>query len=273
MLSVTSARDKYCWPNGGEMQLYINDMRLSNNNKKKRLFTKNRFLLLFVFMTLVLALIRILFPSLAKKGLLSCSDDTTPVSGTNSDTCYVAPFRPLSHCFYDGNGREMKHRILSVPGFDETFPDSNAVQLESANKNGVNVVADRHDSSIPYLVPRAAVLLQDIGRNFLDSLQVKKIPLHKIMVNSVLRTQEDVRKLQMHNRNATTKSCHLYGTTFDISYTRFKTVSNPDSEPRRAVQNDTLKYVLSEVLRDLRLSGRCYVKYEVHQSCYHITVR
>ena len=129
------------------------------------------------------------------------------------------------------------------------------------------------DSSIPYLVPRAAVLLQDIGRNFLDSLQVKKIPLHKIMVNSVLRTQEDVRKLQMHNRNATTKSCHLYGTTFDISYTRFKTVSNPDSEPRRAVQNDTLKYVLSEVLRDLRLSGRCYVKYEVHQSCYHITVR
>lgn len=278
------------------MQLYINDMRLSNNNKKKRLFTKNRFLLLFVFMTLVLALIRILFPSLAKKGLLSCSDDTTPVSGTNSDTCYVAPFRPLSHCFYEGNGREVKHRILSVPGFDETFPDSNAVQLESANKNGVKVVADRHDaekrmnelvyigsnpfyfvkkldSSIPYLVPRAAVLLQDIGRNFFDSLQVKKIPLHKIMVNSVLRTQEDVRKLQMHNRNATTKSCHLYGTTFDISYTRFKTVSNPDSEPRRAVQNDTLKYVLSEVLRDLRLSGRCYVKYEVHQSCYHITVR
>ena len=128
------------------MQLYINDMRLSNNNKKKRLFTKNRFLLLFVFMTLVLALIRIQFPSLAKKGLLSCSDDTTPVSGTNSDTCYVAPFCPLSHCFYDGNGREVKHRILSVPGFDETFPDSNAVQLESANKNGVKVVADRHDA-------------------------------------------------------------------------------------------------------------------------------
>ena len=44
-------------------------------------------------------------------------------------------------------------------------------------------------------------------------------------------------------------------------------------EPRRQVRNDTLKWVLAEVLRDMRESGRCYVKYEVKQGCFHITVR
>lgn len=38
------------------------------------------------------------------------------------------------------------------------------------------------------------------------------------------------------------------------------------------VRNDTLKWVLSEVLRDFREQGRCYVKYEVKQGCFHMTV-
>ena len=41
-------------------------------------------------------------------------------------------------------------------------------------------------------IPRAAVLLQDIGHNFFDSLQCKGVPLHKIIVTSVLRTKEEI---------------------------------------------------------------------------------
>jgi len=41
----------------------------------------------------------------------------------------------------------------------------------------------------------------------------------------------------------------------------------------REVRNDTLKWVLSEVLRDMRQNGRCYIKYEVKQGCFHLTVR
>lgn len=263
---------------------------------------KNNFLMGFAAITAILAVVRCVFPSVAQDRNLDTSNIFGVAEGDNTDTAsvvdtlYVATHEGSYAGFFDKDGNEIKHRILSVPGFDRTFPDSNAVQLESANMYGVTPVANREDaearknelvyigsspfyfvkkldSSIPYLVPRAAVLLNDIGRNFLDSLQIKKIPLHKIMVNSVLRSKEDVEKLQRHNRNATTNSCHLYGTTFDISYTRFKTVSDPDGKPRREVQNDTLKYVLSEVLRDLRERNRCYVKYEVHQSCYHITVR
>lgn len=181
------------------------------------------------------------------------------------------------------------HRILSVPNYKTAFPDSQSVQIIAANRWGVKPVKDREDaeqrkrelvyvgespyyhvdrlsSSIPYLVPRAAVLLQDIGQSFYDSLYVKGLPLHQLIVTSVLRSMEDVSRLQHHNPNATENSCHLYGTTFDICYNRYQTIG-------REVRNDTLKWVLSEVLRDKRQENRCYIKYEVKQGCFHLTVR
>ena len=170
------------------------------------------------------------------------------------------------------------------------------MQLEVANKYGVKPVANREEAenrktelvymasspyyhvdklnnSVPYLVPRAAVLLNDIGRNFFDSLQIKGIPLHKFIVTSVLRSEADVKKLRGHNGNASENSCHRFGTTFDIAYNRYKTVEAPDGPARRQVRNDTLKWVMSEVLNDLRQNNRCYIKYEVKQGCFHVTVR
>ncbi|TGX83564.1 hypothetical protein E5358_02655 [Palleniella muris] len=188
------------------------------------------------------------------------------------------------------------HPIYSVPRFKDCFPDSQAVHLSEAEKWGVKPVTNRLDaekrmselvyiganpyfyvdnlkSSIPYLVPRASTLLNDIGRAYFDSLYVKGIPFHKILITSVLRTREDIGKLQKRNINATDNSCHLYGTTFDIAQNRYKTVYDPRQGFRREVQNDTLKWILSEVLRDFREAGRCYIKYEVKQGCFHVTVR
>ena len=185
------------------------------------------------------------------------------------------------------------HRILSVSSYHECFPDSNDVQLAAARRWGVSPVQNREDAekrkselvymaaspyyrvaplnaSIPYLVPRAAVLLQDIGQAFFDSLQVKGLPLHHLVVSSVLRSEDDVRRLRRTNKNATEQSCHLYGTTFDINYNSYFSVADPDTS---RVGSDKLKYVLSEVLDDLRRQGRCYIKYEVKQPCFHITVR
>ena len=181
------------------------------------------------------------------------------------------------------------HRILSVPNYKTAFPDSQSVQIVAAERWGVKPVKDREDaehrkkelvyigespyyhvdrlsSSIPYLVPRAAVLLQDIGQAFYDSLYVKGVPFNQLIVTSVLRSMDDVSKLQRHNQNATERSCHLFGTTFDICYNRYHPVN-------QYVRDDTLKWVLSEVLRDKREEGRCYVKYEVKQGCFHMTVR
>lgn len=181
------------------------------------------------------------------------------------------------------------HRIYGVHNYKSEFPDSQSVQIVAAQKWGVRPVKNREDaehrkkelvyigespyyhvdrlsSSIPYLVPRAAIMLQDIGEAFYDSLYAKGLPLHQLIVTSVLRSMDDVAKLQRHNPNATEQSCHLYGTTIDICYNRYQPLT-------REVRNDTLKWVLSEVLRDKRNEGRCYIKYEVKQGCFHMTVR
>lgn len=254
--------------------------------------SKNKFLKGFVAATLLLALVRLVFPSvaqpLAHKSVAQA--DTAVVDSI--DTTAVERMKPS--VFFDSNGQVVKHRIFSVPHFGNTFPDQNDVQLLAANKYGVSPVQNREEAehskgklvyvgsnpffyvdklnnSIPYLVPRASVLLQDIGKAYFDSLQIKGIPLHKIIVTSILRTKDDVAKLRTRNSNATENSCHLYGTTFDVCYNRYKTVQTA-SDPRREVRNDSLKWVLSEVLRDMRQANRCLVKYEVKQGCFHITV-
>jgi hypothetical protein len=188
------------------------------------------------------------------------------------------------------------HPIRSVPSYRNTFPDNNDVQISSAISHGIRPLSSRDEmgavshnlvfmdsspyydvdkltSSIPYLVPDAAVLVNDIGKAFLDSLQIKGIPLHKIIVTSVLRTKSDISKLRKGNVNATENSCHLYGTTVDICYNRFVTVEDPDGPSRRKVRNDSLKWVLSEVLRDFRKNDRCHIKYEVKQGCFHLTLK
>ena len=247
--------------------------------------TKKRYLLGFTGVVLLLAGVRVAFPQVAESNA-DVSSETVVASAKPIEQSDVKPIGHISK----------KHRIFSVPNFKACFPDTQAVQLTAAMKYGVKRVKNREDaenrknelvyvganpyyhidplySSIPYLVPRAAVLLQDIGQAFFDSLYVKGIPLHRPIVTSVLRSEADVVKLRRHNGNATENSCHLYGTTFDICYNRYETVVNPNGPARRPVRNDSLKYVLSEVLRDMREQGRCYIKYEVKQGCFHMTVR
>ena len=276
--------------------------------------SKNRYLQGFLVVVLLLALVRVIFPSVAEPRLTVHSDgkDSTAIDSLRGDSdasglmasagaqdeLSVTPDTASDgrfSIFFDKNGKEVKHRIFSVPHFGNTFPDQQDVQIVAAGRHGVAPVQNREEAehskgklvyvgsnpffyvdklnnSIPYLVPRASVLLQDIGRAYFDSLQIKGIPLHKIIVTSILRTKDDVSKLRTRNGNATENSCHLYGTTFDVCYNRYKQIQT-EKQPRRQVQNDTLKWVFSEVLRDFREKNRCYIKYEVHQGCFHITVR
>ena len=190
------------------------------------------------------------------------------------------------------------HNIRGVVGYKRSFNDLNDVQLATAKRLGIRPIApieeaedgvgpryleriascERYDvdsltHSIPYLIPKASALLDTIGVNFLDSLKHKGLNPNKIIVTSVLRTKDDVKRLRRTNGNASLNSCHFYGTTFDISWKRFTKVEHPEGRPMQDVSADTLKLVLSEVLRDLRKADRCYVKYELRQGCFHITAR
>ncbi|MBR5055276.1 MAG: hypothetical protein IKX07_06775 [Bacteroidales bacterium] len=187
-------------------------------------------------------------------------------------------------------------RIWDV-NFAKEFNDVNEVQLAVAQAIGVPPVRNREEAeklksklvkleatdtyvidslthSIPYLIPSAKELLDDIGRVFQDSLSSKGLNPYKLVVTSVLRTEEDVAKLSKNNINAAENSTHCYGTTFDLSYWRYVKIPDLRGRPYEDVPPEYLRATLSQVLKDIHDQGnRCYVKYERQQNCFHITVR
>lgn len=174
--------------------------------------------------------------------------------------------------------------------FPFTFKDNNPHQMAGAKKYGIEPVEDRASltkkvlrplkhieecenysvdpltHSVPYLTKDAAKLLKDIGKGFRKSLKKHKMGQYKIIVTSVLRTKEDVRKLMKVNSNAVSNSAHCRATTFDITYRRYKYVEGEKNN------SNQMKYLLGEVVNKLREKGRCCVRYETQQTCLHITV-
>ena len=178
--------------------------------------------------------------------------------------------------FNDQNGVQLKAAAL----FGIKHPLKNRNEADKVRDGLVRIRDNSHYSiakfthSIPYLTDGAAELLDMIGKNFLDSLESKGLNPNKIIVTSVLRTQEDIKKLQKSgNPNAVKNSAHCYATTFDIAYAYYDKSWFKNFRFCESVETETLKKVLGEVLRDLRKQKKCYVKYEVKQRCFHITTR
>ncbi|MDR2955606.1 MAG: DUF5715 family protein [Prevotella sp.] len=191
------------------------------------------------------------------------------------------PIEPKRYTRFDGK-------------YSTTFNDLPDLHIEAATANGVGPLETRADTalyedrlvripseleiykvdklkhSMPFLVPKAAILLSDICLNFRDSLISKKLPLYKPIVTSITRTNDDVTNLSKRNRNASENSVHRYATTFDIAWTRFEKANTSDA---RTLDDGRLKAVLGQVLHDLRQRDRCYIKHERKQACFHITVR
>lgn len=174
----------------------------------------------------------------------------------------------------------------------KAFNDSNHIHMAEALQYGLTPLTDTRshwqlrrpivkvtscedyfiDSLVysrPYLVPEAAGRLREIGRRFRDTIAARGGGDYRIKVTSLLRTPVTVKKLRRVNVNATSESTHNYGTTFDISYSKF--IYDGPGDPSRTFED--LKNLLAEVLEDMRRAGRCYIKFEYKQSCFHITAR
>ncbi|MDD3560237.1 DUF5715 family protein [Petrimonas mucosa] len=214
--------------------------------------------------------------------IVCCGRDKTSGNAEGSELPKTARGIPL----------ERKRRFTG--NYNREFNDLQDLHLKAALAAGISPLASRDDTlklanelvrlpnelelykmyelthSIPFLVPSAAQLFIDIAQNFRDSLYSKELPLYRIYVSSLLRTDEDLSRLTRGNINASENSAHRYGTTFDISWKLFNPVM-PDSTHR--VPPERLKLVLAQVLFDLKGQQRCYVKHERKQACFHITVR
>lgn len=175
--------------------------------------------------------------------------------------------------------------------YADTFNDLNRKHLAAAGKTGLqDIPQTRRDidtdslvkvstgrsycvdplpHSVPYLVSGAAYELKAIGDAFREKLEAEELPSYRIIVTSVLRTKEDVENLRKINGNSSENSSHCYGTTFDISWSRFDKVSIGG----KTMTDSDLKQVLGEILKAERKAGRIYVKYEIRQKCFHITSR
>lgn len=121
--------------------------------------------------------------------------------------------------------------------------------------------------SQPYLIPEAIDMLNEIGYRFQKRLQEKKYNNYRFRVTSLLRTEETQNNLSHRNSNATRSiSCHLYGTTVDISYKNFFNTKTDSIEASyEAVQ------AMTNVLIEMRRECKLLAVRERHQSCFHIT--
>lgn len=181
--------------------------------------------------------------------------------------------------------------VLKTTPYDVVFNDSNFLQYMSAERLGIDPIYTLGEAyntrrplvkiesgeyytipelthSMPFLVPEAAELLDEIGQEFSEAV-VKKGGKkgNKFYVTSVLRSPYTVKKLRRVNSNAVDSSTHMFATTFDIGYNNFVM---PDSGG--ALGAGRLKEILAEVLLQKRNEGKCYVKYEKKSPCFHITV-
>lgn len=151
----------------------------------------------------------------------------------------------------------------------KTREDINTTALVKITDNDYIKVLDLKYSA-PYLTKSAAEELDIISRAFHDSLANHKLLNYKLVVSSLLRTDEDVAKLRRVNSNASPNSSHRYGTTFDIANARYW---RDDEETQDAfMQPYELNKVMYEVLRDRKKQGKILCKFERNQHCFHITV-
>lgn len=232
----------------------------------KNLPNKKLVLLAIAGLIIVVGLIWICTPG----GEYSKSEQVTVVE----DTLVAYPGRTFSYKdkFRDTQAKQVRAaKAIGLKSPPQNRQEAAKMRGQlSLIKSNDNYVVDSLTHSIPYLVPAAARELERIGEGFAEILQRNGLPHYRFYVTSVLRTKDDVKHLQKSgNVNATSQSCHCYGTTFDLAYFRFDKVSRT----REYMHQDNLKLVLGQVLLNEQRAGRIYVKYEYKQACFHITVR
>lgn len=129
-------------------------------------------------------------------------------------------------------------------------------------------VLDTMYYSYPFLIHETHELLMEIGERFQRKLENTGLECTRFTVTSVLRTEESIRRLQRRNRNSVRNSAHLHGTTFDLSYKTFFA-----EHPLTEGEVHYLGQMLMRTLWELRKEKKCWVTYEVWQTCLHVVSR
>lgn len=158
-----------------------------------------------------------------------------------------------------------------IKSHDWFYANEDSINDESELERVVDTefyIVSKLTHSIPYLTSNTINFLELLGERMADIYTEKDILPYRFVLTSVLRTQEDQKKLRKINYNATkNESAHFYGITFDISQTRFAMWDS-----RESIYTYRLRNLLARELIKLQEEGLCYVLIENREKCFHITV-
>ena len=169
------------------------------------------------------------------------------------------------------NPLHLKEGACIAKGLD--LPQKKLSQLSTVT--GLTTVSSTSDYHVenmthskPLLTKRGQAVLKTIASNFQKRLQDQGYKKQKLVITSMTRSLDSQIELGKTNENAAAKSAHLYGSTFDLSYKKFRSVSeSKGKQPSRKVLEQTLESTLAELKKKGTLVG---IK-EYRQPCYHIT--
>jgi len=134
---------------------------------------------------------------------------------------------------------------------------------------GKNYAVDRLTHSSPYLTRDTKKLLDEIARRFREKTRDKNLYGTKLIITSMTRKTESIKRLRRNNSNASVNSPHQYGNAFDITYKRFivkkLTMTNCDHR--------FMKEALAEIILQMKKEGKCWATYERSQNCFHVVSR
>lgn len=188
------------------------------------------------------------------------------------------------------NSEVVRFPVNDIGRLSVVFNDSNDTHLAAMEKTGFAPITslraaydetvpirrvetcrefylDSLSHSLPYMQADALDALKELGKAFSDSVEARTGHRYRMIVTSVLRTNGSIKKLRRHNGNAVDNSAHRFGRTVDITYINFV-----DDGSGVILNQEDLKNTLAEVIYNLQRRGGCYVKFESHQSCFHISL-
>lgn len=136
-------------------------------------------------------------------------------------------------------------------------------------KSGKYYSVDRLTHSSPYLTRDSRKVLDEIARRFREKTTKKKLYGAKVIVTSMTRKTENIKKMTRNNSNASANTPHQYGNAFDITYKRFYVkkwfMTNCDHK--------FMKEALAEIILQMKREGKCWATYERNQNCFHVVSR
>ncbi len=246
----------YCKKSKAFIYSQFEKLKIFLSSKDRVFFIKSILYLIGAFLLLVF---------LSK---LSCSTQETQTTKQSHREVYASSYKRC-RVLQDINPLHLKaaKSLNNKPFTDENLMQRQAFIVKVSSCE--NYYLARMTASDPYLLTRAKKLLDDIAEDFAKEVKKKTGRTYKLRITSLLRTVEAQKRLTRRNVNAANISAHCYGTTFDISWVRYRECGRKG----KALNPYKLRQILTKILISYKKNKRCYVIQEKRQACFHITLR